>query len=235
LQKHFFFAGKEDVAINQIFGWNGTWVLILPQLRWSRVYLLLGIHHILVWNRVFQNGRRWLFQVLLSGLLRGRRCWRTLRVHGFFHPFEVRILGAMVSIMSILTTKSAREVCLEIVVFLPWSFVVVVPLGVLVAPNGMVLLGVISSWSQVIIVSVFTFLLGIIQLMGRIFRIQLFKILKLLNGRGLNKINADMWVSLWRSNKLGRIRKWKIWIVLGSRSIWFIRKLKYLHNYYSHM
>jgi hypothetical protein len=61
----------------------------------------------------------------------------------------------MVIIMSIHTTKSTREVSPKIVVVHPWSFVVVVPLGVLVAPNEMVLLGVI-------IILVFPFLFGII-------------------------------------------------------------------------
>jgi hypothetical protein len=115
-------------------------------------------------------------------------------------------LGTMVSIMSILTTKSTREVRPEIVVVvLPLEFVIIVPLGVLVslilvAPKGMILLGIIFSWSWVIIVSVFPFLLGIIRLMCRIFRIQMFKSMKLLNGRGLNKVNIGMWLSMWRRN-----------------------------------
>ena len=62
-----------------------------------------------------------------------------------FHLFEVRNLGKMVSIISILTTKSAREVCPKIVFVLPHSFVVVVPLGCLASPREMVLLGVMSS------------------------------------------------------------------------------------------
>jgi hypothetical protein len=98
-------------------------------------------------------------------------------VHGFFHPFEVNNLGTMVGVMSILTTKTVREVCPNIVVvLLPLAFFFIVPLGVLVAlilvaPCGLVLLGVIPSWSRVIIVSVFPFILGIIQMMGRNFRI----------------------------------------------------------------
>jgi hypothetical protein len=150
-----------------------------------------------------------------------------LCIHGLFHPFEVRNLGTMVSIMSILTTETIREVRPEIFFVLPLSFVVIVSLGVLVAlilvpPNEMVLLGVISSWSWVIIVLVFPFMFGFIRLMGRIFHIQLFKILNLLNGRGLQKINVTMWVSLWRRNQLWRTRKRKIWIGLGSLSIWRI-------------
>jgi hypothetical protein len=74
------------------------------------------------------------------------------------------------------------------------------PLGglvslILVSPNGMVLLGVISSWSWVVIVSIFPFILDIIWMMGWIFCFQLFKSVNLLNGRGLNKINTGMWLS----------------------------------------
>jgi len=47
-----FFTSKEDVAIDQISMLTGTRDLILPHWGWSRVYLLLGIHHTLVWNTV---------------------------------------------------------------------------------------------------------------------------------------------------------------------------------------
>jgi hypothetical protein len=92
--------------------------------------------------------------------------WSTSR---FFHPFEVSDLREMVSIMDILTTKGTREVCLKIVVVLPLAFVVISPLGVLVplvlvALGRLVLLGVVlvSSWSGIIIVLVFSFLFGIV-------------------------------------------------------------------------
>jgi hypothetical protein len=91
--------------------------------------------------------------------------------------FEVGNLGAMVSTMAMLTTKSTREVHLEVVVFFPpLAFFVISPLGVLVPlilipPSRLVLLGVVSPWSWVIIVSVFSFLFGIIRLMGWICRI----------------------------------------------------------------
>jgi hypothetical protein len=220
LQKNLFFAGKEDVEFGQVSKLIGTWVLMLPHLRWSRVYLLLGIHYPLMWDGVFQKIRRWLLQILLWGLLRGRWRWRTFHIHGFFHPFEVNNLGEMVCIMSILTTESTGEVSLEIIVPpLSWLIVTVSPLGFLVilnlvAPRGMVLLGVISSWSWVVIVSVFPFHLGIIRRMGRIGHTQLFKSLKLLSGRGLNKVNIGMWLSWWGSNRLWTTREWKIWIVL---------------------
>jgi hypothetical protein len=117
------------------------------------MYLMLGIHHIFVWNRVLQHVWGWLLQILLWGLLRGRRRWRAWRIHGFFHPFEFNNLGAMVSVISMLTTKSAREVHLEVVVVVPpLAFVFIVPLGVmvtlvLVSPSGLGLLGVIPPWS----------------------------------------------------------------------------------------
>jgi hypothetical protein len=122
--------------------------------------------------------------------------------------------------MTMLTAKGTREVRLEVVVVVPpLAFFVTSPLGVLVplilvSPSKLVLLGGVSPWSSVITVSIFPFILGIIQLIGRIFRIHLFKILKLLNGRGLNKVNPSMWFSLWRSNGLWRTRKWKVQISL---------------------
>jgi hypothetical protein len=92
---------------------------------------MLGIHHTIVWNRVFQNSQRWLLKILLWGLLKGRRCWRTLHVHGFFHLFEIRNLGEMVSRISILTTESAREISLKVIVLsLSWLIVIVSALGV---------------------------------------------------------------------------------------------------------
>jgi hypothetical protein len=131
------------------------------------MYLFLGIHHTLVWNKVLQHGRGWLLQIILWGLLRGRKHWRTWCVHGLFHPFKVRNLGTMVGIMSVLTVKSAREVHPEIfIVFLPLAFVVIIPMGVLVtlilvSPSRLVLLGVVSTWSRVIIVLVFPFFLAL--------------------------------------------------------------------------
>ena len=139
---------------------------------------------------------------IFVGPAKGRRCWGMWSISKFLHLFKVSDLREIVSIMAILTTKGTREVFLKIFVILPLAFVVIAPLGVLVplilvAPNRLVLLGVVlvPSWSWIIVVSVFSFLFGIIQLMGHIFRIQLFKILILLNGRGLNKINLKMWLS----------------------------------------
>ena len=118
-----------------------------------------------------------------------------------------------------LTTNDTREVGSKIIVIFPLMSVVISPLGiliplVLVAPSRLVLLGVIFALTWVVIVPIFSFLFGIIRLMGWIFRIQLFKILIFLNGRGLNKINPNMWLSLWWSHGLWRARKWRVHIML---------------------
>jgi hypothetical protein len=125
----------------------------------------------------------------------------------------------MMSIMSILTTYSAREVSIKIFVLpLSWLNVIGAPLGalVLVSPNAMVV-GGIPSWSCVVIVLVFSFLF-----MSQIVCIQLLKCMNLLNGKGLNKVDVDVWLSWWRINQLRRTRKWEIWIVLWIGSIWSI-------------
>jgi hypothetical protein len=79
----------------------------------------------------------------------------------------------MVSIVTKLTAKGTREGGPNIVVVPSLTFVVVSPLGVLiplvlVAPDRLVLLGLVlvSSWSQIIIVLIFSFLSGIVRLMG---------------------------------------------------------------------
>jgi hypothetical protein len=151
-QKNFFFASEEDIVIHWIVK-----VLIFPHLWQGRMYHLLGIHHTLVWNRVLKNKQEWFLQILL----RGRQCWRMWCIHGVFHPFEVRNLGEIVSVMAMITTKSTREVISEVVVVIPpLGFIVIISLGVMVtfivvSTNRLVLLGVIPPSSWVIIVSVF--------------------------------------------------------------------------------
>jgi hypothetical protein len=96
------------------------------------------------------------------------------------------------SIISILTTYSAREVSPKIFSLpLSWLIVIGAPLWVLalVSPSGMVV-GVIPSRSWIVIVSVFSFIF-----MSRIGHIQLFKCIKLLNGKRLNKVDTDIWLS----------------------------------------
>jgi hypothetical protein len=120
------------------------------------------------------------------------------------------------SIMTELTAKGTREVGFDSIVISPLTPIVISPLGVLiplvlVAPSRLVLLGLIPALAWVVIVPVSSFIFGIIRRMGRIFRIQLFKILILLNGRGLNKIHPSMRV--WGDHRLWWTRKWKVWIL----------------------
>jgi hypothetical protein len=120
------------------------------------------------------------------------------------------------SIMTELTTKGTREGGFNSIVISPLTPVVISPLGVLiplvlVAPSRLVLLGLIPALTWVVIVPVSSFLFGIIRRVGRIFRIQLFKILILLNGRGLNKIHPS--VRVWGCHGLWRTREWKVQIL----------------------
>jgi hypothetical protein len=122
------------------------------------------------------------------------------------------------SIMTELTTKGTREGGYNSISISPLTPIVITPLGVLiplilVSPSRLVLLGVIPTLTWVSIVPIFSFIFGIIQLMGRIFRIHLLKILILLKGRGLNKIHPS--VRVWGSHGLWRTREWKVWIQWG--------------------
>ena len=71
LQKDFSLTGEEDCVICWI-----VWIEVLSQLRWGKRYLLLNVHHTLVWNGVLQHCWGGLLHVLLWGLLRDKRCWR---------------------------------------------------------------------------------------------------------------------------------------------------------------
>jgi hypothetical protein len=123
------------------------------------------------------------------------------------------------SIMNEITAKGTREggsISIFISALMP---VVISPLGVLiplilVALSRLVLLGVIPALTWVAIIPVFSFLFGIIQLMGHISHIQLFKILILLKGRGLKKIHPS--VRVLGSHGLWRTREWKVRILWGS-------------------
>jgi hypothetical protein len=122
----------------------------------------------------------------------------------------------MMSIMTEITAKGIREGGSNSIVISPLTPVVTAPLGVpipliLVAPSRLILLGVIPALTWVAIVPIFSFLFGIIRRVGRICRIQLFEILILLNGRGLNKIHPC--VRVWGSHGLWRTREWKVWIL----------------------
>jgi hypothetical protein len=120
------------------------------------------------------------------------------------------------SIMTEFTTKGTREGGFNSIVIPPLTLIVISPLGVLiplvlVSPSRLVLLGLIPALTLVVVVSVSSFLFGIIRQVGQIFHIQLFKILILLNERGLKKIHPS--VRMWGSHRLWRTRKWKVWIL----------------------
>jgi hypothetical protein len=73
-----------------------------------------------------------------------------------------------------LTAKVIREGGFNSIVIYPLTPIVIAPLGVLipltlVAPSRFVLLGVIPSLTWVVIVPIFSFIFGIIRMMGRIF------------------------------------------------------------------
>jgi hypothetical protein len=138
---------------------------------------------------------------------------KTTRV---FQPFEINDLGAMMSVMAELTTKGTREDGFNIIVISPLAFIIIAPLGVLVplvlvAPSGLVLWGLIPALTWVVVISVPSFILGIVRWMGWIVPIQLFEILVLLNERGLNKIHPRM--RMWGSDGLWGTRKWEGWIL----------------------
>jgi hypothetical protein len=119
-----------------------------------------------------------------------------------------------VSVMTELTTKGAREDGFNIIP--PLAFVGISPLGVLVplvlvAPSGLVLWGLIPPLTRVVVITVPSFLLGIVRWMIWIGCVQLFKILVLLSSRGLNKIYPRVW--MWGSHGLWRTRKWEVGIL----------------------
>jgi hypothetical protein len=128
-----------------------------------------------------------------------------------FQPFEINNLGAMVTIMTELTTKGTREDGFNIIS--PLEFVIIAPLGVLVplvlvSPSGLVLWGLILALTWVVVIHVPSFHLGIFRCMSWVGYIQLFKTLVLLSSRRLNKIYPCM--RMWGSHGLWRTRKWEV-------------------------
>jgi hypothetical protein len=218
LQKDFFLTGEENCSLCWIVG-----VVVLAHLRWGMRCVLLGVYNTLMWNRILQHGRRGLLHVLLCFLLRGSLCKRMGKTTRVFQPFEIRDLGAMVSVMTELTTKSTREDGFNIIS--PLAFVIISPLGVLVplvlvAPSGLVLWGLIPALTWVIVIPVPSFLLSIFRWMSWVSCIQLFKILVLLRSRGLNKIYPRM--RMWGGHGLWRTRKWEVWI------LWWYLSIRYI-------
>jgi hypothetical protein len=185
--------------------------------------VLLGVYYTLMWDRILHHDGRGLLHILLWCLLRGSLCRRRGKAPRVFQPFEINDLGEMVSVMTELTTKGTREYGFNIIP--PLAFVVIAPLGVLVplvlvAPSGLMLWGVIPALTRVIIVSVSSFLLGIVRRVSWVGFVQLFKILVLLSSRRLNKIYPRMWV--WGSHGLWGTRKQELWI------LWWYRSIRYI-------
>jgi hypothetical protein len=123
LQKDLFLTGEENCMICWIVG-----VEVLSCLRWGMFCVLLGVYHTLMWNRIFQHGRRGLLHILLWCLLRGRLGRRMGKTTIVFQPFEISDLGAMMSVMDELTTKGTREYGFNIIS--PLAFIIISPLGV---------------------------------------------------------------------------------------------------------
>jgi hypothetical protein len=152
--------------------------------------------------------------ILLWCLLRGSLCRGMGKTPRVFQPFEISYLGAMVSVMTELATKSTRVDGFNIIS--PLAFVVIAPLGVLVplvliASSGLVLWGLIPSLTRVVFIPVLSFLLGIVRWMSWVGCVQLLKILVLLSRRGLNKVYPRM--RMWGSHGLWRTKKWKVWVL----------------------
>jgi hypothetical protein len=211
LQKDFFLASEENCAICWI-----VQVEVLSHLRWRMLCVLLGVYHTLMWNGILQHDMRGLLCVLLWCLLRGRQCWRMGKTTRVFQLFEISDLGAMMGVMAEITTKGTREVGFNIIVISPLASITISPLAiliplVLVAPSGLVLLGLILALTWVVFVPVPSFIIGIVRRMDWIVRIHLFKILVLLNDRGLNKIHPRM--RMGGSHGLWGTRKWEVWIL----------------------
>jgi hypothetical protein len=155
LQKNFFLTGEEDCSFCRIVG-----IVVLAHLRWGMLRVLLGVYDTLMWDMVLQHGKRRLLRILLLCLLRSglrRRRGNTPRV---FQSLEISDLWAMVSVMTIYTTKSTRVDGFNSIS--PLAFVVIAPLGVLVplvrvAPSGWVLWGLIPTLTQIVVIHVPSF------------------------------------------------------------------------------
>jgi hypothetical protein len=122
LQKNFFLTGEENYSLCWIVG-----VMVLAHLRWGMLRVLLGVYYTLMWDRILQHGGRGLLHVLLWCLLRGRLRRRRGKAPRVFQPFEISNLGAMVSIMTEISTKGTREDGFNIIP--PLTFVFFAPLG----------------------------------------------------------------------------------------------------------
>jgi hypothetical protein len=128
--------------------------------------VLLVVYHPLMWDRILQHDGRGLLHVLLWYLLRGSLRRRRGNAPRVFQPFEISDLGAMVSVMTEISTKRTRVDGFNIIS--PLAFVVVSPLGVLVAlvliaPSRLMLWGLIPALTWVVVIPIPSFLLGIVR------------------------------------------------------------------------
>ena len=159
LQKDFFLTGEENRSLDWIVG-----IMVLAHLRWGMMRVLLGVYHTLMWDRILQYDRRGLLRVLLLRLLRGRLCRRRGKTSKVLQSFEISDLGEMVSVMTIHSTKSTRVDSFNSIP--PLAFFFIVPLGVLVplvrvAPNGLMLWGLIPALTRIVVIPVPSFPLGV--------------------------------------------------------------------------
>jgi hypothetical protein len=155
LQKNFFLTGEENCSVCRIVG-----IMVLAHLRWGMLRILLGVYDTLMWDRILQHGGRRLLCILLLCLLWRKLRWGGGKAPGVFQPLEISDLWAMVSVMTIYTTKSTRVDGFNSVLSL--AFVVIAPLGVLVplvrvAPSGWVLWGLIPALTRIVVIPVPSF------------------------------------------------------------------------------
>ena len=126
---------------------------------------MLGVYHSLMWNRILQYGGRGLLHILLLGLLQGRLCRGRGKIPRVFQPFEISDLGAMVSVMTVHTTKGTRVDGFNSI--LPLASVFIAPLGVLVplvliAPSGLMLWWLIPTLTRIVVIPVPSFPLSVV-------------------------------------------------------------------------
>jgi hypothetical protein len=125
----------------------------------------VGVYDTLMWDRILQHGGRGLLRILLLCLLRGMLRRRRGKASRVFQPFEISDLWAMVSVMTIYATKSTRVDSFNSI--LPWAFVVIAPLGVLVplvliAPSGLMLWWLIPALTRIVVIPVPSFPLSVV-------------------------------------------------------------------------
>ena len=92
-------------------------------------------------------------------------CRRRGKAPRVFQPFEINDLGAMVGVMTVHATKSARVDGFNSIP--PLAFVFIAPLGVLVplvliAPSGLMMWGLIPALTRIVVIPVPSFPLSVV-------------------------------------------------------------------------